>query len=352
MDIDALGPDPAAPLLAFGLAREGARVILLAPGREPGDKAVAAAVGSRVVTDVVAGAEELPSVLSRPPGGLASLARWLRPDAVGGQAPAKQEERPPVVIERQVPLTARPVLIAVASVAPGSGCSYVAAAVAGSLAAAGQQALLLDLAPLPGLTVVVAGGTAKDGRWVPGILVLSQADARRYDGEDQQRKDEPLLQRPEDSLERIRAAMRSSVAAWVIADLGPLESMDPLWAELQSMADLTVVAGPAQPTRAWSWERWVWYMARYSKAPEPGAVVVVGADADYARQVAVLLRMDVPVYAFPAVAGGWASTANPVPPGWREEDRAVREAMQALLGGLWPRETVRRSSLIAKLLRK
>jgi hypothetical protein len=85
--LDVAAADPCA-LLRYRLARPDTRIVLLAPGRRPGDRAVAAAVQSQVY-DIADDLDRLPQLLDHP-ADFAAAARWLdpslAPDAPGDPA--------------------------------------------------------------------------------------------------------------------------------------------------------------------------------------------------------------------------------------------------------------------------
>ena len=127
--------------LRYRLARPGTRIVLLAPGRRPGDRAVAAAVQSQVY-DVVDDLDRLPQLLDHP-ADFAAVARWLDPSL----APDSPGE--PRVVERTV-IESHPVPVsrrtcAVASPKGGVGRTTVTVNIAVAAAAMGRSVLLVDL---------------------------------------------------------------------------------------------------------------------------------------------------------------------------------------------------------------
>jgi hypothetical protein len=97
-------------LLRYRLARPGTRIVLLAPGRRPGDRAVAAAVQSQVY-DVADDLDRLPQLLDHP-ADFAAAARWLDPSLVP-DAPGEASVVERTVIEsRPVPVNRRTCAVA------------------------------------------------------------------------------------------------------------------------------------------------------------------------------------------------------------------------------------------------
>ncbi len=128
-------------LLRYRLARPGTRIVLLAPGRRPGDRAVAAAVQSQVY-DIADDLDRLAHVLDHP-ADFAAAARWLDP-SLAPDAPGE-----PRVVERTV-IESRPVPVsrrtcAVAGPKGGVGRTTVAVNLAVAAAALGRSVLLVDL---------------------------------------------------------------------------------------------------------------------------------------------------------------------------------------------------------------
>ena len=128
-------------LLRYRLARPATRIVLLAPDRRPGDRAVAAAVQSQV-HDVADDLDRLPQLLDHP-ADFAAVARWLDP-SLAPDAPGE-----PRVVERTV-IESRPVPVsrrtcAVAGPKGGIGRTTVAVNLAVAAAGMGRSVLLLDL---------------------------------------------------------------------------------------------------------------------------------------------------------------------------------------------------------------
>ncbi len=128
-------------LLRYRLARPGTRIVLLAPGRRPGDRAVAATVQSQVY-DVADDLDRLAHVLDHP-ADFAAAARWLDP-SLAPDAPGEHRVLERTVIEsRPVPVSRR--TCAVVGPKGGVGRTTVAVNLAVAAVALGRSVLLVDL---------------------------------------------------------------------------------------------------------------------------------------------------------------------------------------------------------------
>ena len=128
-------------LLRYRLARPGTRIVLLAPGRRPGDRAVAAAVQSQV-HDVAEDLDRLPQLLDHP-ADFAAAARWLDP-SLAPDAPDEPRVMERTVVEsRPVPVSRR--TCAVAGPKGGVGRTTVAVNLAVAAAGMGRSVLVMDL---------------------------------------------------------------------------------------------------------------------------------------------------------------------------------------------------------------
>ena len=138
--LDLAASDPRA-LLRYRLARSATRIVLLAPGRRPGDPAVAAAVQAQVF-DVVDDLARLAHVLDHP-ADFAAAARWLDPSLVPGSGTEPRVLERTVIESRPVPVSRR--TCAVAGPKGGIGRTTVAVNLAASASGMGRSVLLLDL---------------------------------------------------------------------------------------------------------------------------------------------------------------------------------------------------------------
>lgn len=224
------GPGLAAAVLRFRLARPQTRIILLAPGRVPGDREVSAIVAAGVM-DVVDDLSSLQTVWDTP-ADLRAAARWLDPSAVPDASATALPGRERI-LERRVAVTQRPAAILVAGVGPGVGTTALAAALAGYLDRLGHKVALLDLAPTRGLTHLAAVPDAPSADefasamarapWTPRVDVFSYTGAP-------------------DPAAALRSLLKARQHAYVVCDLGDVAAADlPALAEA---ADLTLVALP------------------------------------------------------------------------------------------------------------
>ncbi len=128
-------------VLRYRLARPDTRVVLLAPGRGPGDTAVAQIVMQAQVYDVVTDLETLAQVIDHP-ADLSAAARWLDASLATEAQPAATTR----VVERIVPtpLSSHPVVIGLCGLVPGAGTTTTMAAIAGYLCRLDQPVLLAE----------------------------------------------------------------------------------------------------------------------------------------------------------------------------------------------------------------
>jgi len=162
----ATGPGLGKAVIRYRLARPDTRVILLALARQPGDPEVAQVVQAGIY-DIVTSLEDLAAALDGPATDFARAALWLDPTlAPEAQAQARERE----VIVQKVPISTRPVLLAVLAAAPGAGATTVAAAVAGFLARQGYRTCLVAADATRDLELVSGVEPGKEPRrWVPGL---------------------------------------------------------------------------------------------------------------------------------------------------------------------------------------
>ena len=156
----------AADVAGFRVAQPKARVILLAPGRKPGDRLVAQISAAAEIRDVCPDLELLGMVLDHPADFAAAL-RWrdpsLAPDALTGAAG-------PTVVERRVAVGTHPVVVTVAGLDRGVGTTTVAAAIAAFLARLGHDTALLELGDR-GLRLL-----SPHPRWLPHLYTFPAQD--------------------------------------------------------------------------------------------------------------------------------------------------------------------------------
>lgn len=228
VDVDA-GPDLGPAIRNYRAKRSEARTILLAIGRSPGDPEVANVAREGFVVDIVADVADLAYALDHP-AKFAEAARWLAPredaEPESGGKPIVRER----IVERRVPMSAKPTVIAVAGLTHGVGTTTLAAALAGYLARHYPVALLSSTQDrhLGRLT----GHSEAGGQWVPQLYVF------------------PTTM---DVTATVNAIRRDRLANYIVIDHGVFRPNDPLLLE----ADLPVILLPGAPWRLpSSWTGW------------------------------------------------------------------------------------------------
>ncbi|HHW02051.1 MAG TPA: hypothetical protein GXX35_04455 [Thermoanaerobacterales bacterium] len=143
LDLEA-GPGLGPAVLRYRLKRPDVRIILIAEGKKPGDNDVAAVVQAGVY-DVVTDISALDAVLDQAPANLSAAAKWLDPaiSLEAGEDVSKTiiKEK---IIEKKVPMSQRPVLIAVAGTAPGVGTTSVSLSLAAFLAGQKYRTIYIE----------------------------------------------------------------------------------------------------------------------------------------------------------------------------------------------------------------
>ncbi|APC08580.1 hypothetical protein [Neomoorella thermoacetica] len=221
LDIDAgPGPDLVAAVQGYRIARPSVRVILLAPGREPGDATVAALVGLGVYDIIGSPAEAewgdlVTQALVGGPATYAQAARWhvaTGPPAVQGKV-ARERER--VVIEERL---IGGVTITVTGAAPGLGCTHTALAISAFLARQGHQVALVEDSQSPVLRDYLNVTGASDGR-VEGARTIKGFDVFPGDitGVDEERGTGFIF-------DRVLPVLREGNYQYVVRDLGFVDS--------------------------------------------------------------------------------------------------------------------------------
>lgn len=170
------GPGLGLAVLRYRLARPRTRVILLAPGKVPGDPEVAGVVQAGVY-DVVTDLDGLKAVLDRPQASLAAAALWLDPSLAPGFSSREQvRER---IVERRVAVSQRPVLIVVAGVTSGVGTTTVACTLAGYLARRGHRTVLAEAGEQRSLAVIADMDLDNQpAQWLPNLDVCIEPTPR------------------------------------------------------------------------------------------------------------------------------------------------------------------------------
>ncbi|MTI85627.1 MAG: hypothetical protein FH756_17455 [Firmicutes bacterium] len=170
LDVDAApGKDLVDAVKGYRIARPQTRIVLLAPGREPGDDTIARLVGLGIY-DIKSGNEEsdwaqlLDEILQTPPATFAAAARWH----MSYDREPKNEQ---LVIERHPIGT---VTISVAGAAQGIGCTHTALAIASHVASKNIKVALLEFCQRPSLhylaNVLNVRGDETPGKYRMGNL--------------------------------------------------------------------------------------------------------------------------------------------------------------------------------------
>lgn len=220
------GPQEAlvAGLRQYRVNQPGTRIILLAPGREPGDPLVSVLVGLGVYDILSDEADELgsalASVLATPAATYAHAVRWHTP-SVGLSDGIHQSPAPPQEVVRVMTSRDRPIWIAVTGATQAAGTTTLAWLLANELARKGLSVVLLaDLSPQE--SEVVA--TALD----PGLTVTLRSFALT-----------------ESSSDRIATALEFGESAdVVILDLGNLRKALDNDGQILAMANQLLISWP------------------------------------------------------------------------------------------------------------
>ncbi|BDG59768.1 P-loop NTPase family protein [Caldinitratiruptor microaerophilus] len=329
------GAGPPEALLAgarqYRVARPDSRVVLLAPGRLPGDPVVAGMVAIGVY-DILAPDEApgweslLRDALTGPPATYAHAARWDAAHPGVGQPRAAPERVRVVERVQRVPLGGRPVVLAVVAAAPGAGATHTALAVAGYLARHGYRVGLVELCPRPALAWLLRSlsrdpGTGPDGVClVPGVTVYAlpiPAAGEPAHLPDAAQRLAPLLQ------DRSRHE-------YLVLDLGASPPDDPELAR----ADLGIVILSPAPWRLREALRWT-----EGSAPSHWRFALTPATSP------------------PEPFANLGAALHPLPwvppsalPGYEHADPALDAALQALLEPVLLRSQARPGRSIAALL--
>ncbi len=165
---DALeSPDPAA-IRRYRVARPETRIVVEIPDDLAPPNAFVSAVVGMGVLDIVLHAYTLSEAIDRHPS-YADVARWQGGGLSWDEEPtvkAPAQEPKDRIVEKRVPMTSRPVLIAIWGSIPGVGSSTLALH-AGALLAAHSPTAVLDHEPNPSM---------QSNRSKSGLEVLARAD--------------------------------------------------------------------------------------------------------------------------------------------------------------------------------
>jgi DNA-binding NarL/FixJ family response regulator len=183
LDIDAGDPEEIlSGVKKFKVAQPGGRIIVLAPGRAPGDRLIAGLV-AKGVYDIIAAADpdeseadllrELRRAIERQPASYAEAVKWDIDDDEEGVKVKTREREKTVYLEKAIG-TGR---IAVAGVRRGAGSTTVAIAVAHYLASQKKSVAYIELSQRP------VAHRVKDlfGSRIAVFDQLSRSEAEAYD---------------------------------------------------------------------------------------------------------------------------------------------------------------------------
>lgn len=213
-------------LRQYRIRRPEVRIILLAPGRTPGDPLISTLVGLSIY-DVLSDegealADSLRTALASPPATYAQAARWhTLATTVSSAAPSSERE-----ILRVMTPTARPLWIAVCGITPASGATTLAWAIARELALQGLSTtcfVALNHQHLAAATAVTE----------PGLPLVFHPSPPDLSG-----------------AERLSAVLAVPDGVQVVVlDLGPLTDAMTRDNQLLLMADHLVISWPLSPLR-------------------------------------------------------------------------------------------------------
>jgi hypothetical protein len=157
LDID-IGRNLGTSVLRYRLKRPNTRIILYAKERKPGDSEIASIVQAGVY-DIAVDISDLDKIIDSESYGIDRAVKWLdssfSPEEVDdrnqkGKPVIKEKEVikeivKEVIVEKKVPLSSRPVLIAVAGTAPGVGTTATALTLASFLASKKHKTIYIEL---------------------------------------------------------------------------------------------------------------------------------------------------------------------------------------------------------------
>lgn len=333
----AVGPGRAliAGIRHYRIARPQTRIILLAPGREPGDQTVAQLVGLGVY-DIIPGANDadwtelVRTTLQKPAATFAQAARWHVAHSLNGDFTVRER----VSIER-VPLGT--LTIAVAGVAPGVGCTHTALLISNYLSQLGRRVGLTEIAPRPALASL-SHFLAKErgGYWQLGRLDIYPDVDLNTD----------LSVTFTDKLSRRFRALGQSGKKYeyLVFDLGPLSPAGlanenhgfyrAVWQELLR-SSLPVIVGSGAPWRYADWG----FLLHSLRERQDAALVIAAPTGDQAGEFSeqtglsvVSLPFSDPFSLTSDVKTGLAKLVNPVVPIPKVQKPSLFKRVSQLIG--------------------
>lgn len=285
---------------AYRIARPQTRIVVALPaGAEPGNPVWATLVGMGIY-DLAQGLS-LRESLDRNPT-YADAVRWTGDlDLETGKLKPKVEIRERIV-ERRVPLTQRPVLVAVAGLGPGAGTTTLAAAIGSYLARTTGARTALAEYGAPALYVLANGKQ----EWARGLHVLARSPLTAENPYDAASPDDPPTPRD---------LVRGREYPYVVVDLGNVGLADARAYE----PDLLVLALPGDLHR-------------------------------FVSQLRVRQAEDEPLEELPGVViGGSRSSARQVRGAWRSAERGA-EILPLPARDVWPPASAEGDKVLASIL--
>lgn len=151
LDIDS-GKDLARKVLRYRLKRPNTRIIVYAKDRKPGDSEVAAIVQTGVY-DIAVDRSDLEKIIDSEPYGIDKAVKWIDPSfpleennkKKGKKIFIEKQVVKEVIVEKKVPLSSRPILIAVAGTAQGVGTTAIALTLARFLVERKYKTVYIEL---------------------------------------------------------------------------------------------------------------------------------------------------------------------------------------------------------------
>ena len=158
LDID-IGSNLGTAVLRYRLKRPDTRIIVYAKDGKPGDSEIASIVQAGVY-DIAVDISDLEKIIDSDPYGIDRAVKWLDPsfspeletsqeskrsETVVREKEVVKEVVKEVIVEKKVPLSSRPVLIAVAGTAPGVGTTATALTLASFLASKKYKTVYIEL---------------------------------------------------------------------------------------------------------------------------------------------------------------------------------------------------------------
>ena len=162
IDLDVFyGKETISALQGFRIARPNTRIIVIAPERKPGDEIVSSIVGLGIY-DIVAGEKEsnwseiIKNILFSSPATYTQAARWhtgMGVEVEGNKEKVIIEERPSGIV-----------VISVAGIAHGLGCTHTSFSIASFLVRSGYSTAVIEDSQKPAFSFFSSVIKAKEGK--------------------------------------------------------------------------------------------------------------------------------------------------------------------------------------------